>query len=437
MASRNYITLILASIATSVSATEVDLGWYPPKKSWINNLDQILNGTGTNGFIFNSSQLPAGVGYGTYNWCNMPHVRKEEYVKADDKFELAYVETSASTYWSVYTDPVNPFAQAGFNGSCQFPQITLEGLEDSWQHGKDLYGVYHDLLGFLPSQIDNKVTYRVSNNVITSQVAGMLIQGMYNPKGNVPLHIQPSDIDSLAPSYSCPAASKLYSTYGVGSFAANWTAHLSATAPLFKALDTVSGVAPTSAEWHNWFDHYYDNLSARQCHAKPLPCNISDPGLCIDQSQADSVYRLGQYEYSFIYRDAPQSLQAAAGSYGVFLAELASRVRAAMAGQSDIIYRHNVAHDGSLARLLSFLQVEQMVWVGMGSEVVFEVYKRAGGETKWFIRILWGGQVLRSSNPSLGWKEGSVDMLEVKVFLAYVDGLVGRGAEKVVAFCKG
>lgn len=92
MASRNYITLILASIATSVSATEVDLGWYPPKKSWINNLDQILNGTGTNGFIFNSSQLPAGVGYGTYNWCNMPHVRKEEYVKADDKFELAYVE---------------------------------------------------------------------------------------------------------------------------------------------------------------------------------------------------------------------------------------------------------------------------------------------------------------------------------------------------------
>ncbi|KAJ6196742.1 histidine phosphatase superfamily [Bipolaris maydis] len=437
MASRNYITLILASIATSVSATEVDLGWYPPKKSWINNLDQILNGTGTNGFIFNSSQLPAGVGYGTYNWCNMPHVRKEEYVKADDKFELAYVETSASTYWSVYTDPVNPFAQAGFNGSCQFPQITLEGLEDSWQHGKDLYGVYHDLLGFLPSQIDNKVTYRVSNNVITSQVAGMLIQGMYNPKGNVPLHIQPSDIDSLAPSYSCPAASKLYSTYGVGSFAANWTAHLSATAPLFKALDTVSGVAPTSAEWHNWFDHYYDNLSARQCHAKPLPCNISDPGLCIDQSQADSVYRLGQYEYSFIYRDAPQSLQAAAGSYGVFLAELASRVRAAMAGQSDIIYRHNVAHDGSLARLLSFLQVEQMVWVGMGSEVVFEVYKRAGGETKWFIRILWGGQVLRSSNPSLGRKEGSVDMLEVKVFLAYVDGLVGRGAEKVVAFCKG
>jgi hypothetical protein len=92
MASRNYITLVLASIATSVSATKVDLGWYPPKKSWINDLDQVLNSTGTHGFVFNSSQLPAGVEYGTYNWCNMPHVRKEEYVKVDDEFTLVYVE---------------------------------------------------------------------------------------------------------------------------------------------------------------------------------------------------------------------------------------------------------------------------------------------------------------------------------------------------------
>lgn len=64
----------------------------PTQKSWVNNLGQILNGTETNGFIFNSSQLPAGVEYGTYNWCNMPHVRKEEYVKADDDFQLFYVE---------------------------------------------------------------------------------------------------------------------------------------------------------------------------------------------------------------------------------------------------------------------------------------------------------------------------------------------------------
>jgi acid phosphatase len=300
------------------------------------------------------------------------------------------------------------------------------------QHGKDLYGVYHDMLGFLPDAINEKTAWRVSNNVITSQVAGMLIEGMYNPNDNVPLHVQPSTIDSLAPSYSCPAASSLYSSYGVGSSASNWTAHLTATAPLFASLDAISGVPTDSSEWHNWFDHYYDNLSARQCHAKPLPCNITDPALCVSQQQADTVYRLGQYEYSFIYRDSPLSLQAAAASYGVFMAEVAENMRSVLAGKDPVVYRHNVAHDGSLARLLSFLQVEQMVWVGMGSEVVFEVYRKQG---KAYLRILWGGQVMRSSSPSLGQKDGKVDLIDLDDFLGYVDGLVGRRADKVVGNC--
>jgi hypothetical protein len=340
---------------------------------------------------------------------------------------------ASSTYWSVFTDPTNPFLQTGFNGSCQFPQITRQGLDDSWQHGKDLYGVYHDLLKFLPAHLSDKVSYRVTNNVITSQVAGMVIDGMYAPTKDTPLHIQPPNVDSLEPQYPCPAASTLSSSYGVGSTAPPWTAHLTAARPLFATLDAISAIPAANTDWHKSFDHYYDNLSARQCHAKPLPCAASNPALCVSQADADAVYRLGQYEYSFLYRDAPQSLRAAVGSYGVFLAELAQHIRDAAAGKSAAIYRHNVAHDGSVSRLLSILQVEQMVWVGMGSEVVFEVYhkKQEEGEKR-YLRILWGGQVLRSSNPSLG----KVDMLDVDVFLAYIDGLVGKRAEKVVSFCK-
>lgn len=339
---------------------------------------------------------------------------------------------SSSTYWSVYTAETNPFAQTGFNGSCQFPQITREGLDDSWQHGKDLYAVYHDLLRFLPKDMNDKVTYRVTNNVITSQVAGMVVNGMFAPKKNVPLRIQPTGIDSLEPQYSCPRASSLYSSYGVGSTAPSWAAHLTAAKPLFKSLDAVSGIASDNTEWHKSFDHYYDNLSARQCHGKLLPCSVKDASLCVTQEQADTVYRLGQYEYSFIHRDSPTSLQAAVGSYGVFLAELAQHIRDAISRTSPIIYRHNVAHDGSVSRLLSILQVEQMVWVGMGSEVIFEIYSKKSLGGKKYIRILWGGQVLRSSNPSLG----KVDMLDLDRFLEYVDGLVGQRASKVVEFCK-
>jgi 2-phosphoxylose phosphatase len=73
-------------------------------------------------------------------------------------------------------------------GTCQFPQITAGGLEDSWQHGKDLYGVYHDLLGFLPD--DSDVTFRVTQNVITSEVAGMVINGMFGTEAEFPLLIE-------------------------------------------------------------------------------------------------------------------------------------------------------------------------------------------------------------------------------------------------------
>lgn len=90
---------------------------------------------------------------------------------------------------------MNPFTPAGFFGSCQFPQITAGGLEDAWQHGRDLYGVYHDLLGFLPDGVaagSEEVRFRVTQNVITSQVAGMVIDGMFGSQADVPLLVQVS-----------------------------------------------------------------------------------------------------------------------------------------------------------------------------------------------------------------------------------------------------
>jgi hypothetical protein len=89
--SKTVLPLLWIPIAAASNAS-VDLGWHPPKKSWINDLGQVLNGTGTNGFVFSGSQLPAGTPYGTYNWCNMPHVRPEEYPRASVEYTLEYVE---------------------------------------------------------------------------------------------------------------------------------------------------------------------------------------------------------------------------------------------------------------------------------------------------------------------------------------------------------
>ncbi|KAK5938189.1 hypothetical protein PMZ80_009778 [Knufia obscura] len=441
----------------------------------INDLDRVLYGGDIYGYIFNSSTTPPGIPYQTYNWCNMPHARRQEYTTPPSVYSLKYVEVihrhhkrtpyasntfpvetgtwlcndeslyyygapsdnnAAQIAWSITQSPTNPFKPTGFqNSTCQFPQITSEGLLDSRQHGADLFGIYHDLLSFLPSTFDpEKVKFRVTNNVITSQVASQIATGLYPSLAGtrLPVTVQPTDVDSLEPQYPCPASDSSYESYGVGSDDPSWREHLDApeTTQLFAELDRVSGVNTSDSDWHNWFDHYFDNLSAKLCHAKSLPCNINDSALCVTPSMADAVFRRGLYEYSYIYRDSPHSLSASVASYGVYMAELAANIRAVMDGSSEVLYRHNVAHDGSMSRLLSILQVDVMVWPGMGSEIVFELWQKASSGC-WFVRVLWKGQPLRSSNPMLG----SLDMVPVDALLGYVDGLVGINANKVLGLC--
>lgn len=251
------------------------------------------------------------------------------------------------------------------------------------------------------------------------------------------LTAQASGIDSLEPTYTCPTATGLTATQSQSPL---WTAHLNKSAPLYATLDAISHIPAneTTLGFHSSWDHYYDNLSARQCHSKPLPCalatgpngQLTNTSDCVTQATADAVYRLGNWEYSYLYRDSPLSLAASAASFGVWVAELAEHMRAHLSGASPVRYFHNVAHDGSLARLLSVLQVERMVWPGMGAEVVFEVWGKEG-EAGSFLRVLWGGTVLRSSSPALG----VLDMVPLEAVLAYFDGLVGVNATLVKGMC--
>ena len=457
--------------------TDVSLKWHPPAKTEINNLNTVINGSGIYGFVFNTSQGPLN----TYDWCNMPHTNAATYPKADSSYKLEYVELihrhhkrtpyadnafpmesypwycddeglfyggkpinpygngSAKTYWEVYNTPANPLRPAGFNGTCQFPQITRGGLDDSHQHGVDLKAVYHDMLDFIPADYNtNAVSYRVTNNVITSQVASMLIAGMWPERADkdTPVLIQPYSIDSLEPAYICDFADNLYGSYGPGSTSPAWLEHINASAPLKKRLDRLSGVNPNATDWSMSWDHYFDNLSARLCHDKPLPCSIDDPTDCVSMEEAEEVFRLGEYEYSFVYRDSTKSLAYSVADYGIWIGELAQNLRHAMGEGPSAVnvtsqgvrYRHNVAHDGSVSPLLSILQIETMVWPGMGAEVVFELYSKGGC---YFLRVFWGGQILKSSHPAFG----LMDMVPVETVLAYFDGLVGVRGSKIPAMC--
>ena len=81
----------LFALLSAAPAVESKLKWYPPSDNQINSLTSAINGEGTYGFIFDTSETPDEK-YGTYNWCNMPHARKREYKKPAKEFELQYVE---------------------------------------------------------------------------------------------------------------------------------------------------------------------------------------------------------------------------------------------------------------------------------------------------------------------------------------------------------
>lgn len=85
-------TRTLTILSTLIPAIKsMNTPWHAPNATVVNDLDKVLDSKGVYGFIFNSSHTPEEE-YGQYNWCNMPHVRRSEYKRAPDEYELQYVE---------------------------------------------------------------------------------------------------------------------------------------------------------------------------------------------------------------------------------------------------------------------------------------------------------------------------------------------------------
>ena len=146
--------------------------------------------------------------------------------------------------------------------------------------------------------------------MITSQVASGLLKGLFplSSPQYISAFIEQSAIDSLEPTYPCPTAYTILNNYTTGNGGQEWQTHLTQAASLYAKLDQVSGISsPDTAGWHVSFDQcvlyfflfflllgrrpiacvssYYDNLSAKQCHGKSLPCSVNDTSICVTQDE--------------------------------------------------------------------------------------------------------------------------------------------------------
>ncbi|KAG7842914.1 hypothetical protein KL942_000010 [Ogataea angusta] len=461
---------LLVALAAVASAQIIH---YAPIDNEFSELDQVFNTSrGTNGGIYNSSFVPDS-SYGQYDFCNMPHVRKDIYPQVDQsEYKLQFVEVihrhhkrtpyaqncfpvetlvlycdealnnyysefktpahsgnTTKLSWANYQNQYNPFnfIHNGYNGTCQFPQISYAGLEDSYQHGLDLYGVYGELMSFLPASYDPKlVTFRVTNNVITSQVASAVVKAMYPHEEEIDVKVEADGFDAIEPSYSCGFADDIASEITSSTV---WQEHLARAADLYDELDDISGVDPESEDWHVSFDHYFDNTAFRLCHGYGLACNSENSSLCMTQVQAEQIFRLGDFEYNYKYRIHENSTLYAATSYGAYFNELKHRLLEKTTGATSLKYSHNVAHDGSIARILGFLQIDYLRWPGMGSEVVLELYQGLK-DGEWYLRALYMGRILTTTGPL-----GEIDMIPLHDFISYIESMIGKDAEVLVDYC--
>lgn len=392
--------------------------FYPPD---INSTRWITNkAIKTYGGVYHAGTLDSNVSatYGTYDYCFMPHPRASEYklpgpvanghVKADlvyvnymqrhqrrspynilpggenqpyycdniEPFEYAgpgvgvTAQQPMRVYAQTYTDPSNPFDSTYVQGSCQYPQLTIGGLLDGYQHGEDLWGVYGEKLGFLPKTPDSSTYFRSSESSLTENTAGGVLRGMW-PSYNQPvaLHQQPTAIDTVNEGFSCNFRNILLSYI---ESTPHWDAHLAAAGPLLDALEPYT---QNNSAWTSTFDHLNDNFQSRTCNGYALPCNVNDTSSCVSQAQADEVFRAGDWEWNYYWRANPNVTEYIQTVEGLFIQEIVQRMISVRDGSSGgVKWVHDFIHDGDIGPICGALGIESLRWPGMGSNLAFELW---------------------------------------------------------------
>ncbi|KAJ5591950.1 uncharacterized protein N7459_002319 [Penicillium hispanicum] len=437
-------SLVLGAAAPVLGLTPLDT-FYPPT---LNQTAYISNGSiGTYGGIYRARTTGPTEGrpYGTYDYCSMPHPRIQEYklpgpiANGSVKGGLVYLEylqrhqrrspynilpggenqpyecdpvrpylyaglNSESgiqpmpMYAQTYQDLTNPFTP-GVNGTCQYPQITIGGIQDGYQHGKDLWKVYGEKLGLIPAKPNDRVWFRSSNSALTQGSAGAVLRGVWPEyDGALPLHQMVSSVDTVNEGYSCSAVG---STLTQLQSTTEWKEHLTVTKELRSQLGSMLGA--TSSSWQNTFDHFSDNFQARLCNGYELPCSVSNSSACVTTAMADEVFRAGDWEWNYYWRTNPYVTKYIQVVEGLFIGEILARLEAVQNGTSSLDYSHIFIHDGDLGPILGSLGINALRWPAMGSNIAFEIWKTDAKHNAFYARVLYSGQPVETIHGKLDW----------------------------------
>ncbi|KAJ5183813.1 hypothetical protein N7492_001429 [Penicillium capsulatum] len=444
--------LLLGGVGSVMAVTPLDT-FYPPtlnQTAWISN-----HSAGTYGGTYRASTKGPTEGhpYGVYDYCSMPHPRAQEYqlphpiTSGSTQGKLVYLEylqrhqrrapynilpggenqpyhcdnvrpylyagpnndggiQPMPVYAQTYQDPANPLS-SGVHGTCQFPQITIGGVQDGYQHGRDLWSVYGRKLHLIPEQPNDRVWFRSSESALTQATAGAVLRGMWpDYDGALPLHQMPSSEDTVNEGYSCSA---IGSTLKAIKSTSEWKDHLEVTKELRSTLGSMLGA--TSSSWQETFDHFSDNFQARLCNGYNLPCSVSNSSACVTMHQANEVFRAGDWEWNYYWRANRDVVKYIQVVEGLLIGEIIARLRAVQDGSSTLDYSHIFIHDGDIGPILGALGIDALRWPGMASNIAIEVWETKDADH--YARVLYSGHPLQTIHGSLEWIRLSalIDML--------------------------
>ncbi|KAJ5950981.1 Histidine phosphatase superfamily clade-2 [Penicillium vulpinum] len=460
-------SIIFLSVAASVLGKSVPADtFYPPS---VNDTSYITDSSiGTYGATYEAPTKgpTSGTPYGAYHYCAMPHPRSKEYelpealTKGSTKGKIVYLEylqrhqrrtpynifpggedqeyrcenvrpylyagansnsgvQPIEMYQQTYEDPTNPFSP-GVSGTCQYPQMTIGGIQDGYQHGKDLWSVYGKKLGLIPKKPSKRVWFRSSDSALTQASAGVVLRGMWPKyKGALPLHQMVSSVNTVNSGYSCPAVGATLSSIKTTE---HWNEHLAVTEELRSKLGAMFGA--TDNAWQGTFDHFADNFQGRLCNGYRLPCNVSDSSDCATMEMAEQVFRAGDWEWNYYWRNNPEVVKYIQAVKGLFISEIIGRLQAVVDGKSSIDYSHIFIHDGDIGPMLGALGIDTLRWPGMASNIAFEIWetqdrkgKHGKYEKSYYARVLYSGHPIRTIHGVLDWVPVSqlIDILKVYV----------------------
>ncbi|KAL2867797.1 histidine phosphatase family protein [Aspergillus lucknowensis] len=441
----DMLTFFLSLFFTGVSLAAVD-SFYPP----LNHTTYITNASlGSYGGVFSapSDQASPPPSEIVYNYCSMPHPHVDTYslpqpvANHSVSAKLVYLEylqrhqrrtpynilpggenqeyncdnihphlfaapatggpPPLQVYAQTYTDPTNPFLTHYVNGSCQYPQLTIGGYLDGFQHGRDLRAVYGAKLGLIPETLhenDKRVWFRSSSSPLTQGSAGGVLRGLWPEyKGPLPLHQQASSVDTVNRGFPCAARD---TTLDAIQSSPEWDEYIQVTAQLRDHLADLFD-ARDSADWLETWDHFADNFQARLCNGYNLPCRLGDESQCVSKEQAFTVFRAGDWMYNYWWRGNANVTEYIQVIEGMFIAEIARKFEAVRERRSDIVYSHNFVHDGDIAPLLGALGIRALRWPGMAANIAFEIWETSAGG--FYARVLYSGRAIETIHGTLEW----------------------------------